>query len=125
MSTHRPDNDQQFQRVLDISIRIGVLVILGAWCFDIVKPFIVPIVWGIIIAVASQPLYHGIETQMGGRRAIAATVFTLLALLVLITPTVIENPEQARIVTKEYAKKFKGLKPINTNRKTEQEDEEE
>jgi predicted PurR-regulated permease PerM len=74
--------------VLDISIRIGVLAILGAWCFDIVKPFIVPFVWGIIIAVASQPLYHGIETQLGGRRAVAATVFTLLALLVLITPTV-------------------------------------
>ena len=45
-------------------------------------------------------------------------------LMLLITPTVIENPEQARIVTKEYAKKFKGLKPINTNKTTEQEDDE-
>lgn len=88
MSTQRFDSDQQFQKVLDISIRIGVLAILVAWCFDIVKPFIVPIVWGIIIAVASQPLYHWIEVQMGGRRAMAASVFTLLALLVLITPTV-------------------------------------
>ncbi|TDR20807.1 type II secretion system secretin GspD [Marinicella litoralis] len=35
-------------------------------------------------------------------------------LMLLITPTVIENPEQARLVTKEYAKKFKGLKPIKT-----------
>lgn len=34
-------------------------------------------------------------------------------LMLLITPTVIENPEQARKVTKEYAKKFRGLKPIN------------
>ncbi len=33
-------------------------------------------------------------------------------LLLLITPTVIENPEQARQVTREYTNKFKGLKPI-------------
>ncbi len=37
-------------------------------------------------------------------------------LMLLITPTVIENPEQARLVTKEYAKKFRGLKPIKTNK---------
>ncbi len=35
-------------------------------------------------------------------------------LMLLITPTVIENPEQARQVTKEYANKFRGLKPIKT-----------
>jgi general secretion pathway protein D len=35
-------------------------------------------------------------------------------LLLLITPTVIENPEQARQVTREYTNKFKGLKPIKT-----------
>lgn len=36
-------------------------------------------------------------------------------LMVLITPTVVENPEQARALTLEYAKKFEGLKPIKTN----------
>ena len=40
-------------------------------------------------------------------------------LIVLITPTVIENPEQAKQLTKEYANQFKGLKPLrpklNTN----------
>jgi general secretion pathway protein D len=36
-------------------------------------------------------------------------------LIVLITPTVIENPEQAKQLTKEYAKQFKGLKPIKSH----------
>lgn len=36
-------------------------------------------------------------------------------LMLLITPTVIANPEQARTVTKEYAKKFQGLKPFKAN----------
>ena len=34
-------------------------------------------------------------------------------LMILITPTVIVNPEQAKQLTKEYANQFKGLKPLN------------
>lgn len=45
-------------------------------------------------------------------------------LMLLITPTVIANPEQARLVTKEYAKKFRGLKPIRLNKDDNQEDTE-
>ncbi|MFK5855708.1 MAG: type II secretion system protein GspD, partial [Bacteroidota bacterium] len=33
-------------------------------------------------------------------------------LIVLLTPTVIDNPEQAKQLTKEYANQFKGLKPL-------------
>ena len=36
-------------------------------------------------------------------------------LIVLITPTVIENPEQAKQLTKEYANQFKGLKPLKSH----------
>ena len=43
--------------------------------------------------------------------------------MLLITPTVVENPEQARQLTREYAKKFRGLKPINDNDKDKEDDE--
>ena len=33
-------------------------------------------------------------------------------LILLLTPTVIENPEQAKQLTKEYTNQFKGLKPL-------------
>ena len=38
-------------------------------------------------------------------------------LIVLITPTVIENPEQAKQLTKEYASQFRGLKPFDHKNK--------
>ena len=38
-------------------------------------------------------------------------------LIVLITPTVITNPEQAKQLTKEYANQFKGLKPLKIKNK--------
>ena len=61
---------------------------LVAWCFQIVRPFIVPAVWGIIIAVAIHPAYGRLETLLGGRHAIAATLCSVLMLIVLIGPTV-------------------------------------
>jgi len=45
-------------------------------------------------------------------------------LMLLITPTVVENPEQARQITQEYAKKFRGLKPINVNEDKNKENDE-
>ena len=42
-------------------------------------------------------------------------------LMILITPTVIENPEQARRITSEYAKKFRGLRPIDNQLRTPEE----
>ena len=36
---------------IEIAIKIGVLILLIGWCFLILKPFISPIIWGVIIAV--------------------------------------------------------------------------
>jgi len=80
--------EESVQRAVEAAIRIGVIALLGLWVFQIVGPFIQPIVWGAIIAVASATPYHWLERQLGGRSVIAAVVFTLLALVLLITPTV-------------------------------------
>lgn len=71
----------------EAAIRIGVVALLIAWCFQIVRPFITPVIWGIIIAVAVAPLYARLERITGGRRRLAALLFVLLALVVLIGPT--------------------------------------
>ncbi|MBK8174650.1 MAG: AI-2E family transporter [Rhodospirillales bacterium] len=76
------------RRALEAAIRIGIIALLGAWCFEIVRPFVVPVVWGIIIAVAVFPAYLPIERALGGRRAMAAIVATLVMLAVLLVPTV-------------------------------------
>ena len=50
------EDDKRFRtRTVETVIRIGVLAALVLYCFQIVKPFIIPVVWGIIIAVASYP----------------------------------------------------------------------
>lgn len=85
-----PATDPIFlSRVAEATVRVGVLVVLVAWCVQIVWPFLVPLVWGVIIAIAAYPSYHWLEVALGGRRKLAATIFTLLALVLLIGPTIL------------------------------------
>jgi predicted PurR-regulated permease PerM len=75
------------KRAVEAAIHIGLVALLFAWCFQIVRPFIEPVVWGVIIAVAAYPAYRWMETALGGRRAIVATVFTVIMLILLIVPS--------------------------------------
>ena len=76
-------------RSLETTIRIGLVLIITVWCFKIVEPFIIPIIWGNIIAIAAYPLYSRLTIALGERRKLAATVFTLFFLIILIVPTVL------------------------------------
>ena len=81
--------DPQFvDTALEAAVRIGMVALLGAWCFSIMRPFVGPVTWGIIIAVAVYPLYQHLVKWLSGRGKLAAALFTLLALALLITPTV-------------------------------------
>ena len=75
-------------RPAEVAIQIGLLVLLVAWCFQVLRPFIVPIMWAAIIATAVFPAHEMLVARLGGRQKLAATIFTLLALLLMITPTV-------------------------------------
>jgi len=73
---------------IDIAIRLSVLAVLVAWCFQILRPFVLPIVWGIIIAVALYPVYQKLNANLGDRRKLTAAIMTLSALLIIIIPGV-------------------------------------
>jgi predicted PurR-regulated permease PerM len=81
--------DKVFQRrAIEASIRIGLIVLLVLWCFNIVKPFVLVILWGAIIAVAIYPLFMKFQSLLGGRQKLASTLMTLIALAMLLTPTI-------------------------------------
>ena len=82
------DNKDFVAKALDTTIRIGLVLLLAIWCFQIVAPFLRPIVWGVIIAIGSYPAYRSLEVRLKGRSGVAAVVFTLVFLVVLIVPAV-------------------------------------
>lgn len=82
-------NERMANNVIDIAIRLGVLVLIIFWCFNIVSPFITPVIWATVIAISLYPLFQRSLAAFGGRNKLTATVFALLGLAVLITPVVL------------------------------------
>lgn len=73
---------------MDAAIRIGVVALLIGLCFQIVRPFLVPLLWGVIIAVAVHPVFTLLVGWLGGLRRAAAIVLTVLMLALLVAPSV-------------------------------------
>ncbi len=89
MNSDLPDIsfDRKFVRnMVESGLRIGLVFILLYLTYDIVRPFVTPILWGGIIAIAAFPLTARFERWLGGRRGLAATLVTLLMILVLLVP---------------------------------------
>ena len=82
-------NSTYANRALEAFIHIGLTVLLATACLLILLPFIPLIAWGIIIAVAAYPTFKKLQAGLGGRGALAAVLFTLLLLTVLILPVVL------------------------------------
>ena len=79
--------DKLFVRnMVESALRIGLIFVLLIMTYDIVRPFLIPLSWGGIIAIAAFPLIRRIEKLLGGRRGLAATLVTLLLILVLVIP---------------------------------------
>ena len=66
-------------------VTFGVLVIglLLAACLWILRPFLGPTIWAVMVVVATWPLMLRVQRHLGGRRALAVTVMTLALLLLL------------------------------------------
>src|SRR5262245_59099562 len=70
----------------EVVVRVGLLLLLAVWCFSIAEPFLVPILWGMVIAVAVHRASGRIRHLVGGRAGLAATIVSTVLLLVLIVP---------------------------------------
>jgi len=78
------EDDRAFEKkAVEAAIKIGILAVLVIWTFRIIQPFIIPVVWGIIIAVAAEPLIGKFARLLGGRRKLAAALFALVVIAAL------------------------------------------
>lgn len=90
MTSDQPERNKEYlNRALEISIHICLFGLLAAACFLILRPFIALTIWGLIISIAGYPGYCKLQKLLGGRGGLAAVLFTVLLLAVLIVPMVL------------------------------------
>lgn len=82
-----PGADKTFQaNAMASFIQIAAVVVLFAWCYSIIKPFVGIVLWGVIIAIAVYPLHLSLTKRLAGRGALSATILVLLGLTIVVLP---------------------------------------
>ena len=89
---NKPILDEQQRRAistsLEATIRIGVIVVIVVACFALLRPFIIPVAWGAVIAVAFYPVFLKVRGWLGGRNALAATLLSVVLIAAVLVPVV-------------------------------------
>ena len=88
---YEPDHeleDRLSRRLLDVFIRGGLVVVLVMLCYLIFAPFLTMMLWALILAITIYPLHQMLAARIGGKQGLAATLIVLLAVGVIVTPTV-------------------------------------
>ena len=62
---------------------IGLLIVGSLW---VLRPFIAPTIWAVMIVVSTWPMLQWFEARLWGRRSLAVLVMTLLILMLLVVP---------------------------------------
>ena len=86
-TNQQPGNDAFYRKAILASLRIGFVGLLLVFSWLILEPFVLLVMWGIIIAVGIYPLFKKFAALLGNREKLASTLITLFALTVLIIPS--------------------------------------
>ena len=70
-------------------IRAGLILALVLLCYQIFSPFLILMVWALILAVTLYPLHQTLAARMGGRQGWSATLIAVLGIALIVAPTAV------------------------------------
>ena len=74
-------------RSIESLIHIGLIILLVAASLIILAPFMIILIWGVIIAVAQFPLFKKSVNALGNKKTLTAVLFTFAGLTAIIIPS--------------------------------------
>ncbi len=75
-------------RAVEIFINIGLVFLLAIVCLLILRPFVLLIAWGVIIAVACHPTFKKVQRLLGSGELLAAVLCAAVLLAILVVPAI-------------------------------------
>ncbi|MBP6335170.1 MAG: AI-2E family transporter [Bacteroidia bacterium] len=88
MNNLHDNNVSAERKIIDLSIKLLLIGILLAWSAMIVLPFLMPLLWGVILAITLFPLYKSLLKLFRGKSGLASTFISLLLLCLLLVPAI-------------------------------------
>jgi predicted PurR-regulated permease PerM len=75
-------------RAVEIFINLGLVFLLAIVCLLILRPFVLLIAWGVIIAVAYHPVFKKVQRLLGCGEVLAAVLCAAVLLAILVVPAI-------------------------------------
>ena len=67
----------------------SLILALALLCYRVFAPFLVLMVWALILAVALYPSHQAVARSIGHRQGLAATLITVLGVVLIVAPTAV------------------------------------
>jgi len=81
------DNRAFYERTISATLKIGFLAIIFVSSFMIVKPFLVMVLWGIIIAIGVFPIFKKFSKLLGDKDKLASIILVILTIALITIPS--------------------------------------
>lgn len=110
--------ETKIEQSISTTLRIGFITLLFVMSFLFLKPFIIPIVWGVIIAVAIYPIHKKLSKKLGNKEKLSATILVLIGLSMIIVPAVMftsSTIESTETITTQFNNGTISLPPPTKN----------
>lgn len=78
----------QSKQLFEIILQLGVIFLILGFCFKLLTPFLLPILWAIIIAIVFYPLFNFLQKKLKGRKKLASFLITITLVVLIIVPVI-------------------------------------
>ena len=82
--SHRKGN--AVRTAVEIAVHLGLIILIVAWCLQILQPFISLLAWGAIIAISIYTPFLKLRKMLGGNNKLAAVLVALIGVGVVLVP---------------------------------------
>ena len=86
-NSNSEDSGSILKTAVDITIKIGILLLILFFCFRILHPFINILLWALVISIIEYPAFTRLNNLLGKRKKLAAILITVFVLAILMVPS--------------------------------------
>ncbi len=90
MNNNKFNNELQVQQSINTGLRLGFITLIFVISYLVLKPFIAPLLWGIIISISVFPLHVRLSKALGNKIKLSAIIIVVVSItLLVIVPSVL------------------------------------
>lgn len=82
-------NPYKSKQLFEVILQLGLVFLILGFCIKLLLPFMMPILWAIILAIVLYPGFDFLQKKLKGRKSLASFLIVAILLIIIIAPTVL------------------------------------